>query len=95
MASLKAGTARTTIGFANSMAAAIETAMQQEWLAVKGEAMPSAPMGEQDRRILFAAIAQGVLNYLQQHQADLFTTNEYDTSAGHKHELEFTVVSGG
>jgi hypothetical protein len=57
--SLKAG----TVGdFASSMAQAIENAMAQEYKAVKGEDMPAT--GQEDRRLLFAAIAQGVVKHL-------------------------------
>ena len=56
---LKAG---TVADFANSMAQAIENAMKQEYKAVKNEDLPT--MGQEDRRLLFAAIAQGVVRYL-------------------------------
>lgn len=48
--------------FSNSMAAAMEQAFQTEWNASK-----DIPLGEDDgdRKILFAAIAQGVVNHLQ------------------------------
>ncbi len=55
----KAGTVND---FADSMAKAIEDALKTEWAQVKGEALPST--GEEDRRLLFVAIAQGVLRYL-------------------------------
>jgi hypothetical protein len=89
MAKLKAGSAETATDFADSMAAAIEDAMRQEWSRVKNESLPA--MGEQDRRILFAAIAQGVLQYLKAHKLDIATTNVLDTASGHSHTLEFDV----
>ena len=48
--------------FANSMAEAMEQAFQTEWNANK-----DIPLGEDDsdRKIMFAAIAQGVVNHLQ------------------------------
>lgn len=49
----------------SSMAEAMEQAFQAEWMAAKGKALPDA--GKDDREILFAAIAQGVLGHLQQH----------------------------
>lgn len=58
----KAGTVND---FANSMAKAIEDALKTEWASVKGKALPST--GEEDRRLLFVAIAQGVLRYLSEH----------------------------
>jgi hypothetical protein len=57
--SLQAG---TVANFANSMAEAIENAMEQEYKAVKGEDLPTT--GQEDRRLLFAAIAQGVVKHL-------------------------------
>lgn len=56
---LKAGTVASLTG---SMAQAMENAMEQEYLAVKGEALPA--MGAEDRQLLFAAIAQGVVRHL-------------------------------
>ena len=57
--SLKAG---TTDDFPNSMAAAMENAFQQEWLKVMGTALPE--VGQEWRRMIFAAIAQGVVRHL-------------------------------
>jgi hypothetical protein len=54
--------------FSNSMAQAIETAMQQELMAVSGQSLPAA--GQDDRRLLFVAIARGVLEYLKAHEAE-------------------------
>jgi len=48
--------------FSSSLAAEIENAFQSLVLATKGE--PLQPSGAQDRKVLFAAIAQGVLQYL-------------------------------
>lgn len=59
---LKAGSYNDPL---NSMAQAMEDAFQDEWQAAKGKALPDS--GEDDRRILFAAIAQGVLNHLKAH----------------------------
>ena len=57
---LKAG---TVANFGGSMAEAMEQAFESEWFDLKQEALPGA--GEQERKILFAAVAQGVVNYLQ------------------------------
>lgn len=84
---LRAG---TLADFANSMAAYMERAMQNEWQAVKGYALP-ASVGAQDRRILFAAVAQGVLKYLLDHADDVTTTEQGGES--HKHKLVFTVTA--
>jgi hypothetical protein len=56
---LKAG---SISNFNDSMAEAMEQAFQDEWNTVKGEPLPAG--GEEERKILFAAVAQGVLSYL-------------------------------
>ncbi len=53
----------TVADFANSMAEAMETALAEEYQALKGEALPGA--GEADRRMLLSAIAQGVVRHLR------------------------------
>lgn len=63
MPELKAG---HVSDFSNSMAEAIETAMQQELMAVSGISLPAK--GQDDRRLLFVAIARGVLQYLKDHE---------------------------
>src|SRR5262249_32094343 len=63
---LRAGTVQH---FGGSMAQAIEQAFAAELLALKGTPLPDSSRDE--RRMLFAAIAQGVLSYLDAHQADL------------------------
>lgn len=79
----------SVLNFSNSMAEAMEQAFRSEWASVKDIPLPSA--GEQDRKIMFAAIAKGVLNYLYSHRNDIPTTNQYDTTSGHTHTLNFTI----
>ena len=67
MPSIKAG---TVADFADSLAAAMENALRQEYEAVKEVPMPEAP--DQDRHMLFVAIAQGVVRYLKDN-TDAFT----------------------
>jgi hypothetical protein len=62
---LKAGTFGN---FSGSMAEAMEQAFQSEWNATKSTAL--GDHGEEDRRILFAAIAQGVIGYLKDNIED-------------------------
>lgn len=83
MAKLKAG---HVSDFANSLAQAMDDAMQEEWQRVKGEPLPSG-LGEEDRRILFVAVARGLLQYLHEHEADLDTNTVQDTTSGHEHHL--------
>jgi hypothetical protein len=65
---LKAGSAGSVSNFSDSMAEAMELAFQSEWDAVKD--IPLGEAGEEDRKILFSAIAQGVIKHLQQHIND-------------------------
>lgn len=73
-----------------TLAGAIDAAMQEEWQAAMGEPLPGGP-GEQDRHILFAAIAKGVLRYLHAQRADLQTSKVRDGSSGHVHQLDFDI----
>lgn len=59
---LKAG---TVLGnrFAGTMAASIEAAFVNEWDKVTG--YPLGTAGQRERRVLFAAIAQGIVRHLQ------------------------------
>ncbi|HEY2160874.1 MAG TPA: hypothetical protein VGH24_06165 [Solirubrobacteraceae bacterium] len=54
--------AGTVANFSGSLAEQIETAFASELLAVKGVSLPD--YAKQERRILFCAIAQGVLKYM-------------------------------
>lgn len=62
---LKAG---RVADFGGSLAEAIEQAMREEWLAVKGVALPD--QGRDDRRLLFVAIARGLFVYLKANEDD-------------------------
>ncbi len=63
---LKAG---TVANFAGSLAEAMDNAMKQEWQAVKGVPLPS--QGQEDRRLLFAAISQGLFVFLKAHEDEV------------------------
>ena len=75
---------------ADSMAGAIDTAMEEEWLLAKDQPLPEG-LGQEDRRILFAAVAKGVLRYLHAHRADLVTNVVSVPGSGgsHSHQLAF------
>lgn len=66
--------------FAGGMAEAIEQAFVEELFAVKGVGLP--PGDPADRRILFVAIARGVLRYLEANQNDLINTLTYQDGPG-------------
>ncbi len=52
------------------MVSAIEEAFQKEWEKEKNTSLPD--IGQEDRRLLFAGIARGILEYLENHQDDIF-----------------------
>ncbi|MGZ5236568.1 MAG: hypothetical protein ACXWCV_09690 [Caldimonas sp.] len=82
-------TAGTASDLGDSMAAAIDAAMQEEWQSAYGAPLPGGA-GELDRRILFAAVAKGVLRYLYAHRADLVTDVVHDDiTNGHSHQMAF------
>lgn len=87
---LRAGN-HTSIGN-DTMTAYIETAMREQWQLARGEPLPT--QGAEDRRILFAAIAQGVLRYLYVHRDDLVSTlQQAEGIAGdHRHDAAFDLV---
>ena len=89
MGTLKAGTA-TAAG--DNMARMIEDAMIEEWgLAYPGRSLSEA--GALDRRIMFAAIAKGVLRYLHKHQHAIVTVTPVNQGVEeHSHKLSFDLV---
>lgn len=48
---------------------AIEAGFDREWQKAKGTPAPTS--GSDDRRIMFAAVARGVLQYLKTHENEL------------------------
>jgi hypothetical protein len=99
---LKAG---TLTDFNGSMAEAMEQALDAIWLARTGEHLPSAT--EQDRRLMFIAIAQGVVKHLKDHAGAAFdvavsveqtgtwvNSSGNTTSGGHNHTVAVTQDSG-
>jgi 2C-methyl-D-erythritol 2,4-cyclodiphosphate synthase len=66
---LKAGSLSGT-GYADSMASAMEDAFKNEWPAVMGDI--ALPASNDQMKLMFIAIAQGVITHLQQH-CDAFT----------------------
>lgn len=76
-----------------SMTDLIELAMREEWQAARGEVLPIDGPGVQDRKILFAAVAKGVLRYLHAHRDDLVSTLQIDEGLGnHRHEQAFDLA---
>jgi hypothetical protein len=58
--------------FGDSLGEAIESAFAGELWALRAAGLPSA--GKEDRELLFAAIGQGVLQYLARRHADVTVT---------------------
>jgi hypothetical protein len=86
MADLKAGHWND---LANSLTGAIDAAFESEWsVARPGDALGST--GRDDRRVLFAAVARGVLAYLRDHKDETWTDSPGGT-LGHSHKLDLTV----
>lgn len=66
----------------NSMALEIEEEMKNVYKALKGKNMPD--VGEEDRRMLFSAVARGVLKYLNDNAYQLIkAVTIAHTSGGH------------
>ena len=96
---LKAGTLED---FGNSMAKAMEDALGVLWLAKTGEPLTSA--AQEDRRLMFVAIAQGVVRHLKDNagpafdvsvnvvQAGAWVTSSGSTTtiSGHAHSVDVT-----
>ncbi len=62
--------------FDNSMAAAIEKVFDQVWENRMGYPLPEQT--RDDRRMMFVAIAQGVIKHLEVNSADGFDVNVVD-----------------
>jgi hypothetical protein len=62
-----------------SIAQAFQAAMPTAWVAVKGGTFPGDP-NEPNQKVLFLAIAQGLLTYLDQRQADVITSMDLTTA---------------
>ena len=77
------------VALADTMAEAIEEEMAYLFQTVKGKELPE--VGKDDRRLLFAAIARGVLKYLEAHQTDILAAVNIDHATGIHREH---VVSG-
>lgn len=69
------------VDLGQSLAGAIESAFDEAWRDVNQEGPPMS--GKEDRRILYVAVARGVLSYLKKHAADGFVVDvEADQKAG-------------
>lgn len=90
MASLRAGT--VTGLDADTLAGRIDAEFVALWASLKDTDLPTDPAAVQDRRLMFVAIARGVLRYLHDHRTDVETTVESAgglTGGEHDHSLDF------
>jgi hypothetical protein len=71
---------------ANSMALAMEQEMENLFQAIKGKPLPNT--GEEDRRLLFASIARGLLKYLHQQETGNITAQ---TNDAHTHQVHLNI----
>lgn len=82
-----------------SMAKAMDEAFKNEWRAVKGGSVPS--LGEEDRQILFVAIAQGLVAHLQQQveaihvEVDVDISDHHGSGDGHAVEIKADGLMSG
>ena len=63
-----------------SLTEAIVSAFEKEWAAAKGSPLPA--VGKEDRRLMFAAVARGILEYLEAHQNEFFNTITFEEPPG-------------
>ena len=59
---------------AEGMAQAMETSLGEEWSVQKGVDVPMPGGGVEDRKLLFTAIARGVLKYLEDNQNEFINS---------------------
>ncbi len=64
----------------DDMAAAMLTALPQAWKEVKGVEFPGG--GQDDQRVLFIAIARGLLTYLKNNPNEIMNTINLTVPAG-------------
>ncbi len=68
------------IAVQDTVAEAIEEEMADLFQKLKGKPLPE--VGKDDRRLLFVAIARGVLKYLEAHQEDILAGVTIDHATG-------------
>jgi hypothetical protein len=83
--------AGTKTDFANSMAAAMEHAFLEEWPHVMGN--QPKPKSNNQMRLLFIAIAQGILRHMVNHPDGIHIT--VNTNAGHNHSASTGISTTG
>ena len=89
MAKLKAGTVLDLK--TDTLAGAIDAEFVSLWGIHKDIDLPNDATARQDRQLMFVAIARGILTYLEDHRADIETTEDAAGGVGteHVHQLHF------
>ena len=90
MAKLKAGTVSGLQ--VDTLAGAIDAEFSALWGVHKDIDLPNDVHAVEDRRLMFVAIARGVLLYLHNHRDDIATTEDQAggiVNSEHVHQLEF------
>lgn len=61
------------------------------WPTINDVALPTDARSVRDRRLLFVAVARGMLRYLEDHESDIETSEERANGSGteHSHQLRF------
>jgi hypothetical protein len=67
---------------------AIDEAFREEYARDHPNPLPEA--GSQDRRLLFAAVARGLLRYLETHEDEIFKTLTLRIQGGDEHTYTVT-----
>ena len=86
---LKAGTIQD---YVNSMAQAMENAFLEEWPRIMSDDQPK-PKSNDQMKLLFIAIAQGVVRHLADHPESFDVS--ISTNASHSHSASVTVQTTG
>jgi hypothetical protein len=76
--------------FNDSMAAKIETEFETLWFNVYNTDLPDERKNE--RRILFVAIARGILSYLNEHETDIEIGDYEIDGFVHNHDVDLNVI---
>jgi hypothetical protein len=88
MAKLQAGTVKQLK--ADTLAGRMDGEFVSLWNQFNDTALPGDTRTVEDRRLMFVAIARGMLTYLQDHQSDIATTEDRADGAGSEHDHQLT-----
>jgi hypothetical protein len=78
------------IAIEESMAKAMEDALKDIYLKVKKSNL--SDIGQEDRRMLFVAIARGILQYLEAHHEEAIQLKDSQLPPVHKHSVDLEIT---